>query len=63
MAIEKAIDTDEKPIYFTMKMSDGFIDLGVEEKKQLAKTMIKETRNPRKLSKDDLLKLMATAVN
>jgi hypothetical protein len=52
---------DEKPIYFSMKMSDGFIALGAEEKKQLAKKMVTETLNARELSKDDLMKLMVTA--
>jgi hypothetical protein len=61
MVKEKTDIADEKPIYFTMKMSDEFIDLSIEEKKLLARTMIKETCNPRKLSKDDLRKLMITA--
>ena len=63
MAKERVVETDEKPIYFTMKMSEEFINLGVDDKKRLAKKMIKETVNPRKLSKDDLKQLMVTAKN
>jgi len=61
MVAERAANAEEKPIYFAMKMTDGFIDLPVDEKKHLVKKMITETRDSRKLSRDDLRNLMVKA--
>jgi len=48
----------EKPIYFTMRMPDWFIDLDGEEKIRVVKKLAEESPEAHTLTREELLDLM-----
>jgi len=49
---------EEKPIYFTMRMPEWFINLDGEEKIRVVKKLAKESPDARTLTREELLDLM-----
>jgi len=49
---------EEKPVYFTMKMPDWFINLDGEEKIRVAKKLAEESTDAHVLTEKELLELI-----
>jgi len=52
---------EEKPIYFTMRMPEWFINLDGEEKVRVVKKLAEDSPDSRTLTREELLDLMPAA--
>jgi (2Fe-2S) ferredoxin len=56
-----AMEIKEKPVYFTMKMQDWYLNLNPEDKVRVVNELAKDSPDDRSVTDEELLALMPEA--